>query len=133
MGARIQRGHISEFVVLVAEAFGTDESAAETATRTMLVRLALLSPDTGLGCLFDNVPGARDLAFAGMLLDPDVSALLDPRGVNTPTLGPRGLTGRVAPDLFVFYLAYCATHAGADCAPRIIAAARPFLQSEQMS
>jgi hypothetical protein len=133
MGTRIRRGHISEFVLLVADAFGTDESSAESATRTMLVRLALLSPESGLGCLFDNVPGARDLAFAGMLLDPDVSALLDPNGVNKPMLGPSGLSGRVAPDLFVFYLAYCATHGGVDCAPRIIAAARPFLQSNQMS
>ncbi len=133
MGTRIRRGHISEFVTLVARAFGTDESSAEMAIRTMLVRLALLSPDTGLAWMFDNVLGARDLAFAGMLLDADVASLLDPRGVNTPTLGPLGLNGRVAPDLFVFYLAYCATHAGADCVPQIVAAAHPFLQSTQMN
>lgn len=68
MAAHIRRGNIDEFVQLAAETFKTDERAAEMATADMLVR-QFEGGQPHLDDLLDSVPGARDLVFAGLLLD----------------------------------------------------------------
>lgn len=64
----IRRGNIDEFVQLAAETFNTDEHVAEIATADMLVR-QFEGGQPHLDDLLDSVPGARDLVFAGLLLD----------------------------------------------------------------
>lgn len=68
MAVHIRRGNIDEFVRLAAETFKTDERAAEMATADMLVR-QFEGGQPYLDDLLDSVPGARDLVFAGLLLD----------------------------------------------------------------
>jgi len=68
VATHIRRGDIDEFVRLAAEAFKTDERAAEIATADMLVR-QFEGGQPHLDDLLDSVPGARDLVFAGLVLD----------------------------------------------------------------
>lgn len=68
MAILTRRGNIDEFVRLAAETFHTDARAAEIATADMLVR-QFEGDEPHLDDLLDSVPGARDLVFAGLLLD----------------------------------------------------------------
>ncbi|MGE3178150.1 MAG: hypothetical protein AB7O32_11825 [Vicinamibacterales bacterium] len=131
MAAAPQRAHISEFVTLVAHAFATDESAAETVVRAMLVRLMAAAPEGGMALLFDAVPGARDLAFAGLIADPEADWLIERAARPGPRRTSWSTPGQVSPDLFVFFLAYCSAHAGPECSDQILAAARPFMRLER--
>lgn len=108
MVTHVQRGGISEFVRLVGETFSTDLGAAEAATRQMLMRLLETPYDPGVQCLFDNVPGARDLVFAEMLR----------HATDDTSLSPDRETSA---ELFALFLSYCSAHAGVDCASRILA------------
>lgn len=109
----VQRGDISEFIRLVAETFGTDHDVAEAATGLMLVRLFETPHDPGVMCLFDNVPGSRDLVFAHWMRD-----------APTASNGTSRLSGdaNANRELFTLFLTYCSAHAGVDCASRILAA-----------
>ncbi len=108
MVTHVQRGGISEFIRLAADTFGTDAAAAEAATRLMLIRLLETPSDFGVQCLFDNVPGSRDLAFAELMSHAT--------GDSSITLETT-----VSADLFALFLSYCSAHAGVDCAGRILA------------
>lgn len=108
MVTHVQRGGISEFIRLAAELFATDLGAAEAATRQMLMRLLEMPRDAGVACLFDNVPGARDLVFAEMLRD----------ATDDTSLAPDPETGA---ELFALFLSYCSAHAGVACASQILA------------
>lgn len=109
MVTHVQRGGISEFIRLVAETFSTDLGAAEASTRRLLMRLIETPDDLGVQCLFDSVPGARDLVFA---------EYLRPATDNSDL--PADLA--IGAELFALFLAYCSAHAGVDCASRILAA-----------
>lgn len=106
MVTHVQRGGISEFIRLAAEAFSTDLGAAEAATRLMLVRLNDTPDDLGVQCLFDSVPGARDLVFAEFLRQDIGDAVRWPDVV-------------IDAELFSLFLAYCSAHAGVDCASQL--------------
>lgn len=97
MAIQIRRGNIAEFVRLVAETFDTDERAAEVATADMLVR-QFEGGQPHLDDLLDSVPGARDLVFAGLLLD---------------HVGPKRSIGSKPPvpsELLSLFLAYWRAH-----------------------
>lgn len=93
----VQRGHIDEFVRLVAETFKTDEQAAESATMQMLLR-QFEGGQADFDDLLDAVPGARDLIFAALLTD---------------TTRPTRRVGAPLPsELLGLFRAYCSTHSG---------------------
>ncbi len=108
MVTRVKRGGISEFIHLVAEAFDSDLGSAEATTRLMLLRLLEAPHDLAVECLFDAVPGARDLVFAELLRVATDQAELPP-------------DSEVTADHFALFLAYCSAHAGVDCAGRLLA------------
>lgn len=97
VATHIQRGHIDEFVRLVAETFKTDEQAAETATMHMLLR-QFEGGQADFDDLLDAVPGARDLIFAALLTD--------------TVLPMRRAGGPLPSELFGLFRAYGSTHSG---------------------
>lgn len=116
--------HVSEFIQLVAEWADVDSIEATGIVGVLVAGLVAVGEPQEIACLFEIVPGTRDLVFAHLLVDAttgDVDS--QPAATIKEQLVAAGLPSHLTGDLVALFTAYCGVHGDdgrGECVARIV-------------
>lgn len=119
--------HVSEFIQLVAEWAEVDSLEATGIVAVLVAGLVAVGEAADIACLFEIIPGTRDLVFAQLLVDATTGdgppGALPPSSINDQLVAA-GLPARLTGDLVALFAAYCGVHGEGgrgECVARIVA------------